>query len=349
MIVHISSQLIVNWYHQYGRKNLPWQINKTLYTVWISEIMLQQTSVKTVIPYFQKFLLRFPNIKILNNASLDEILYLWSGLGYYSRARNIYKTSKIIEKEFKGQFPDQFSDVIKLPGIGKSTAGAILSLSLNYFYSILDGNVKRILIRYYNIMNDLTKNKMEKKLWNLIELITPIHHTGKFNQAMMDIGSLICTPLIPKCSLCPIKKTCVSFRKNNWKKTSFKTSKTKHLQKESWFVLIEFNNTFWMNQNINKLIWKNLFYFPNFINESEMLNWLKAKKINIKKIKKMPSFFHKFSHFTLNIHPILINLSFFEHSFFLSNNEKGIWFNKQKPQHIGLPKAVQKMLDFLKK
>ena len=144
MTKYIFSQLVLNWYHKNGRKDLPWQKNKTLYIVWISEIMLQQTTVKSVIPYFKKFILNFPNIKSLSDSKLDDVLYIWSGLGYYKRAQNIYKSAQIITEKYEGIFPNQFLDVIKLPGIGRSTAGAILSLSLNFHYPILDGNVKRI-------------------------------------------------------------------------------------------------------------------------------------------------------------------------------------------------------------
>lgn len=133
MTIYLFSQLVLNWYHKNGRKNLPWQKNKTLYTVWISEIMLQQTTVKSVIPYFEKFISTFPSIKSIYHNKLDKILYLWSGLGYYNRARNIYKSAQIINIQYQGIFPNNFLDVIKLPGIGRSTAGAILSLSLNFF------------------------------------------------------------------------------------------------------------------------------------------------------------------------------------------------------------------------
>ncbi|MBZ2279400.1 A/G-specific adenine glycosylase, partial [Buchnera aphidicola] len=191
MTNYCFSQLILNWYHINGRKNLPWQKDKTLYKIWISEIMLQQTTVKTVIPYFQKFLKKFPNIHILSSSTLDEILYLWSGLGYYTRARNIYQTSQIIKKKYKGEFPKEFSNIIQLPGIGKSTAGSILSFSLNYFFPILDGNIKRVLMRYYGIHPNIKTTKIQKELWKIIAIKTPLHNTGKFNQAMIDLGSLI--------------------------------------------------------------------------------------------------------------------------------------------------------------
>lgn len=348
MITHSFSQKVLNWYHQHGRKNLPWQKNKTLYTVWISEIMLQQTKVQFVIPYFKKFILHFPNITSLSNADLDKVLYLWSGLGYYNRAKNIYKSAKIIQKKYNGVFPDEFSAIIKLPGIGRSTAGAILSLALNFFYPILDGNVKRILIRYYGICNMLKTVKEEKKLWNIIESITPIYNTNKFNQSMMDIGSLICTHGNPKCHLCPLNQKCIAYIEETWKKCSLKKIKKTKNKKNIWFILIKYNHYIWIEKNTKKKIWNNLFYFPKFQTKIQAFKWLKEKKINInvKKRKKMVSFFHKFSHFTLHIHPILIEIT--SNLKLFNTNEIGIWYNLSNPQYIGLPKPVKMIIDNLK-
>ncbi|QCI25732.1 adenine DNA glycosylase [Buchnera aphidicola (Sitobion avenae)] len=347
MTKYIFSQLVLNWYHKNGRKDLPWQKNKTLYTVWISEIMLQQTTVKSVIPYFKKFISSFPNIKSLNNSQLDDILYLWSGLGYYNRAKNIYKSAQIIKNEYKGIFPDQFIDVIKLPGIGRSTAGAILSLSLNFNYPILDGNVKRILIRYYGIVGFLKDFRIEKKLWDIIELITPIHNTGKFNQGMMDIGSSICISKNPACKICPLNRKCIANIEQKWEKYPLKTIKKNSPKKKSWFIIIKFKNNFWLEKNTDKDIWKNLFYFPKFNDKKTALIWLKEKKININKCENMISFSHKFSHFILHIYPIVIKLN--KVPKFFKEKSTSIWYNLKNPQHIGLPQPVQKILEIFKK
>ncbi|AAM68075.1 A/G-specific adenine glycosylase [Buchnera aphidicola] len=347
MTIYVFSQLILNWYHINGRKNLPWKKDKTLYKVWISEIMLQQTTVKTAIPYFKNFISRFPNIQSLNQSKLDDILCLWSGLGYYKRAENIYKTVKIIKEEFQEKFPTGFSDLIKLPGIGRSTAGAILSLSLDYFFPILEGNVKRILMRYYGIIGYVTEKKIEQKLWYLIELITPIHNTGSFNQGIMDIGALICTPKNPKCNLCPLIQKCIAYKEKNWIKYPLKKKKKIILEKKSWFVVIKYQNQFWIEKNTEKKIWKNLFCFPNFDTKIKTIEWLKKNKINIdKKHKKIQSFYHKFSHFTLHIIPILVNLSFFKN--FQNSKKTGIWYDLKNTHDIGLPKPVQKILEIFK-
>lgn len=345
MTFYVFSQLVINWHHLHGRKNLPWQKNKTLYKVWISEIMLQQTQVKTVIPYFKKFILKFPNLDSLINSTLNEILYLWSGLGYYKRAKNIYDTAQIIKNKFNGKFPENILDLIKLPGIGRSTAGSILSFTLNYFFSILDGNIKRILIRYYGIIGCSKNTSTEKKLWYLIEKITPIHNTGTFNQGMIDIGALICTPKIPKCNICPLNIKCIAYKEKKWEKYFFKKDKKIKLNKKYWFIVICFNNKVWMQKNTIKKIWNNLFCFPNFEKKNQAIKWIKNNQINYKKYKELDSFHHQFSHFTMNAIPIVIKL-LFKHNFF-DIKDKGIWYNLRKPQKIGIPKLAEKILKLL--
>ncbi|QCI19066.1 A/G-specific adenine glycosylase [Buchnera aphidicola] len=345
MTFYVFSQLILNWYHFNGRKNLPWQKDKTLYKVWISEIMLQQTQVKTVIPYFKKFILKFPNLKFLTNSTLNDILYLWSGLGYYKRAKNIYKTSKIIQEKFNGKFPRNISDVLKLPGIGKSTAGAILSFTLNYSFSVLDGNVKRILIRYYGILGCSKNIKTEKKLWNIIKNITPIHNTGNFNQGIIDLGALICTNCNPKCEICPLKKNCVAYKEKAWNRYFLEKNKTIKLKKIYWFIILRFKYKIWMEQNNTKNIWNNLFCFPSFEKRKYAIEWLKKNKINFKKNKTINSFNHEFTHLKIQAKPIIIELLFQQK--IINIQKTGIWYNLKKPQKIGLPKLVEKIITLL--
>ena len=202
------SNRIVDWYDIYGRKTLPWQLNKTPYKVWVSEIMLQQTQVTTVIPYFEKFMASFPDVIALANAQQDEVLHHWTGLGYYARARNLHKAAQAIRDKHQGQFPTNFIDVIALPGIGRSTAGAILSLSLGQQFAILDGNVKRVLARHGAIAGWPGKKNVENQLWDLAEQLSPKQDIQKYNQAMMDIGAAICTRSKPKCEDCPVNVDC---------------------------------------------------------------------------------------------------------------------------------------------
>lgn len=210
------SAQVLDWYDKYGRKTLPWQIDKTPYKVWLSEVMLQQTQVATVIPYFERFMAHFPTVTDLANAPLDEVLHLWTGLGYYARARNLHKAAQQVATLHGGKFPETFEEVAALPGVGRSTAGAILSLSLGKHFPILDGNVKRVLARCYAVSGWPGKKEVENKLWSLSEQVTPAVGVERFNQAMMDLGAMICTRSKPKCSLCPLQNGCIAATNNSW-------------------------------------------------------------------------------------------------------------------------------------
>ena len=196
---------LLQWHQDAGRHDLPWQNTRDAYRIWISEIMLQQTQVTTVIPYYQRFLERFPNLSTLAKAETDQVLHLWTGLGYYARARNLHKAAKIIQDEYQGDFPDQFEHVLALPGIGRSTAGAILAFSKQQRHAILDGNVKRVLARFYEVEGWYGKKSVENKLWELAEANTPDKEVDIYTQAIMDFGATLCTRSKPNCSACPLQ------------------------------------------------------------------------------------------------------------------------------------------------
>ena len=207
MVTNSFSEKVINWYELHGRHDLQWRKAITPYRIWISEIMLQQTQVVTVEPYFKKFIKKYPTLKSIKNASEDEILTLWSGLGFYKRARNIFQTKEIIHSEHKGRFPKTFEEIIKLPGIGKSTAGAIMSIAHQVPTPILDGNVKRILQRYFSDGKNVFS---EKELWDLSSSVSIATNSNLFTQGIMDIGATVCTPQNPECSRCPISANCSS-------------------------------------------------------------------------------------------------------------------------------------------
>ena len=209
------SKRILDWHAEFGRKTLPWQLDKSLYKTWVSEVMLQQTQVATVIPYFNKFMKAFPTINYLANADLDVVLHHWTGLGYYARARNLHKTAQTIRDQFDGQFPTDFDDVLALSGIARSTAGAILSLTLNKPFAILDGNVKRVLTRHQKIEGWTGEKRVENQLWMLAEKFTPLDDAQTFNQAMMDMGAMLCKRRKPRCEDCPIQLNCKAFESNS--------------------------------------------------------------------------------------------------------------------------------------
>jgi len=205
---------LLTWFGEHGRKDLPWQHPRSAYRVWISEIMLQQTQVKTVIPYFLRFLARFPDIKTLAQADEDDVLSCWSGLGYYSRARNLHKTALIIAENFKGQFPDDIKELVQLPGIGDSTAAAIASLAYNKPTAILDGNVKRVLSRYFQVRGLSQQSAVKQKLMTIANQCMSHDFCADYTQAIMDLGATCCTVKTPACTRCPLQTTCGAYKNN---------------------------------------------------------------------------------------------------------------------------------------
>ena len=206
------SEKIISWYEINGRNDLPWRKNISPYRVWISEIMLQQTQVKTAIPYFKRFIKQYPNFKQISFASEEQILALWTGLGFYKRAKNIFRTKEIIKKDYRNKFPSTFDELMALPGIGRSTAGAIMSIAYGGSYPILDANVKRVISRYRNI-NLYDKNAI-KELWLLSESLTPKKNIFEYTQGIMDLGALICNIRSPNCKECPLTNSCISAFQN---------------------------------------------------------------------------------------------------------------------------------------
>ena len=206
---------VLRWFDQHGRTNLPWQQNISPYRVWVSEIMLQQTQVTTVIPYFERFMDSFPTVQSLAAAPLDEVLHHWTGLGYYARARNIYKAAQIVCDQYKGHFPSSMDKLCDLPGIGRSTAAAISSIAFKIPATILDGNVKRVLARYSAIAGWPGKADVVQQLWQVAENFTPQERIADYTQAMMDLGATTCTRASPNCSQCPLVDSCIAYAQGN--------------------------------------------------------------------------------------------------------------------------------------
>jgi len=206
-VTEFSTRLLA-WFDEHGRKDLPWQTPQDPYRTWVSEIMLQQTQVQTVIPYFERFMQRFPNVTALANAAKDEVLAHWSGLGYYARARNLHRAAQAIRDDHGGVFPAMFDEVVALPGIGRSTAGAILALSMDRHHAILDGNVKRVLARHEAIAGWPGTTAVAKRLWEVAERNTPRERVADYTQAIMDLGATVCTRSNPACERCPVATDC---------------------------------------------------------------------------------------------------------------------------------------------
>ena len=318
---------IIKWHKKFGRHNLPWQKSKDPYHVWVSEIMLQQTQVVTVISYYQKFITKFKTIKALAQASEDLVLSMWSGLGFYSRARNLHAASIMIMKEYRGHFPDNFQDMIRLPGIGRSTAGAILAFCFNKPYPILDGNVKRVLSRVYGITTPINNSSTEKKLWLLSEKNLPKNNIDIYTQAIMDFGATLCIPKKPKCNICPVTQSCVAYVNELTAQIPKKNIVKKNDIKKTHFYIYEYQKQVFLVKNRSG-VWNGLWLPPN-----------EEIKLKNKEIIKYGHRQSVFSHYKL----------VFEYTFVkaLSKPEiklKGLWINWQDIQDLGLPAPIKKLL-----
>ncbi len=332
---------LLDWYDAHGRKNLPWQQNKTRYSVWISEIMLQQTQVTTVIGFYNRFIQKFPDILSLADADQDEVLHLWTGLGYYARARNLHKAAKLVRDEHNGIFPDKYNDVVGLPGIGKSTAAAILSLADNQAYVILDGNVKRVLARFFAVDGWPGNKKVEDYLWELalslkpdLDAISSFENVpgnnqdtsnvyGRYTQAIMDFGATFCTRTKPKCEQCPMRQHCLAYAQGRQSELPHKKPKKEKPIKRINMYIPFLNGRVYMKKRPQQGIWGGLFGFYESedrfdsgsgkkallekIIDSEDYQWI-SKNIEYTKLTEMNEFRHTFSHYHLDITPILIEI-----------------------------------------
>lgn len=346
MEAHTFAQVVLAWYQRYGRKTLPWQLEKTAYKVWLSEVMLQQTQVATVIPYFERFIARFPNIADLAAAPLDEVLHLWTGLGYYARARNLHKAAQTVVSQHNGIFPSDFEAIHALPGIGRSTAGAVLSLALGQHYPILDGNVKRVLARCYAVEGWPGEKKVENRLWQISEQVTPAQGVEQFNQAMMDLGAMVCTRSKPKCELCPLNSGCMAYANHSWASYPGKKPKKTLPKKTAFLLMIQYQDRVWLEQRPPVGLWGGLFCFPQFIDEEELNSGIKKYGSTADKLQQMTSFRHTFSHFHLDIVPIWLNL---DSASACMDEGVGLWYNLAQPQSVGLAAPVERLLSQLAK
>jgi len=340
---------ILDWYDKFGRKQLPWQQDKTAYKVWLSEIMLQQTQVATVIPYYERFLEHFPTVESLANAPQDEVLHLWTGLGYYARARNLHKAAKVVVEQYGGEFPLTLEEMNALPGVGRSTAAAVLSSVHKLPHAILDGNVKRTLARSFAVEGWPGQKKVENQLWEIAEQHTPKVDTDKYNQAMMDMGAMVCTRSKPKCTLCPIESLCTANRQGNPLDYPGKKPKKQKPEKETWFVIVKHNQELWLAQRPQTGIWGGLFCFPESptADIEPVLEGLGIREAMVASKDVEIAFRHTFSHYHLDITPIVVTLN--QLPTMMMEESKGLWYNITQPEKVGLAAPVKQLIDTLQR
>lgn len=341
--------IILKWFDKHGRKNLAWQQNKTPYRVWISEIMLQQTQVATVIPYFERFMHRFPDVQTLNEANEDEVLHLWSGLGYYSRARCLHRAAKIITTQYNAKLPESLAELEALPGIGPSTAAAIYAISYNKPAAILDGNVKRVLTRFHGIREPIDTKAIETQLWHYAHRYAQTERPADYTQALMDMGATCCTPRKPECFRCPLQSHCVAAKLGIAEILPRKSTKPALPVRSASFLILKNSENILLYKRPQQGIWGGLWCLPEISGqktETELKAYCKKHfQMSIKDIKPLKSFRHTFTHFHLEIFPLLIKLKK-SHAKTMATTEQ-IWYNLNHPQAVGLPKPIQMIMSQL--
>lgn len=338
------TQHLLKWHNSHGRKELPWQKNKTPYRVWVSEIMLQQTQVTTVIDYYLRFMQRFPTVDALAVAAQDDVLALWAGLGYYTRARNLHKAANIIKDDFDSQFPQDIEEVINLPGIGRSTAGAILAISYGQCHPILDGNVKRVLTRFYAIDGFPGKTEIEKKLWEVAAQHTPKKEVAIYTQAIMDLGATLCTRSKPNCANCPVNKSCQAFLMQQVEKfPNKKPKKTTPTKTTHFIILLNKDNQIFLYKRPSTGIWGGLWSLPETDKPDEAtLHYQNQLGIKITDKFTLPQIKHVFSHYKLLATPHVIRLKNSPSQAMLDDTQ--LWCDISKPIPKGVAAPIKKIL-----
>lgn len=336
---------MVEWSKRHGRKNLPWQHTSDPYRIWLSEIMLQQTQVVTVIDYFERFIRRFPTIQALAGAAIDDVLALWSGLGYYARARNLHRAAKIIATEHDGIFPNSFDQVIALPGIGKSTAGAILAFSDNQRHPILDGNVKRVLCRYYAIEGYPASREVESELWRLADANTPLKDVARYTQAIMDLGATVCTRKNPDCPGCPVLDSCAAYKQNIQSRLPTPRPKKSLPTRQTRMLMISNHQSqVLLEKRPPAGIWGGLWSLPECSLDADLEEHCRhSLGIDVAIENELEQIKHSFTHYHLVIHPHQLKAVGFRALDDACHN----WFEITQVSHLGLPKPVKLLLDQL--
>ena len=295
---------IIRWQKQHGRHTLPWQNTRDPYAIWISEIMLQQTQVTAVIPYYQRFMGRFPDVATLARADEDEVLQHWSGLGYYSRARNLHAAAQAILSDHGGRFPDTPDALAALPGIGKSTAAAIAAFAYGYRSAILDGNVKRVLTRYYGIEGWPSQPAIERRLWALASELLPSQDIEAYTQGLMDLGATLCSRSKPACERCPLRGACIAHRDNLTARLPSPKPKKTLPERTTTMLLIVDGNDVLLEKRPSRGIWGGLWSLPETTVEEDGIAVARQRfGLTTEAMATLPVLTHSFTHFKLHITP----------------------------------------------
>ncbi len=346
-----SSSLII-WQREHGRHDLPWQ-GAAAYFVWLSEVMLQQTQVVTVIPYYQRFIASFPTIAVLAAASEEQVLAHWSGLGYYARGRNLHRAAQLIVTLYNGEFPRDYEQILALPGIGRSTAAAICAQAFDERRAILDGNVKRVLARYCGIEGSPAIKAVEIRFWQQAEALLPDSDIATYTQALMDMGATLCTRSRPKCTRCPVQSDCVAHQTGRVAELPARRSKRRVPERRATFLLVMSDGDILLEKRAPAGIWGGLWCLPQLdggtdakddASDEELAEYLQYKGWQVDEQIALPAFTHTFTHFKLHIAPLLLKLA---HKPLQVQQAGSVWMTVTEALNAAIPTPVRQLLERL--
>ena len=335
---------LLAWFERHGRHDLPWQVDVTPYRVWVSEIMLQQTQVRTVIPYFRRFVERFPDIRTLAEAPLDEVLALWSGLGYYARARNLHRAAGIVTDEHGGELPDSPESLMSLPGIGRSTAAAILALSAGRRHAILDGNVKRVLARYHGVEGWPGRTAVARELWAYAGQHTPETRVADYTQAIMDLGATVCTRGEPRCDRCPLASDCEGRRRGT--ASSLPAPRPKRDRPARRVTVLVVRNAAGetlLERRPPQGIWGGLLSFPELEPATSADEWCRQRLgAGPVRSERLPDVEHGFTHFDLTLAPLAVDVD--ARGGAVMDGPDWLWYKSPGPLPGGIAAPIERIL-----
>ena len=328
---------IIAWQRLHGRNDLPWQASRDPYAIWIAEVMLQQTQVSAVIPYYRRFLERFPDLAALASASLDEVLRYWSGLGYYSRARNLHRAAEIVVQRHAGRFPRAIEAIAGLPGVGRSTAAAIAAFAFGARAAILDGNVRRVLSRVFGVEGDLTKAVQQDRLWTLAERLLPAEGIESYTQGLMDLGATVCLRRGAKCTACPLRAHCFAHREGRVDALPQPRTRRSLPMRETTMLLLLHKAQVLLERRPAAGIWGALWSLPELALDGNPEEACRMRfGVHASALTQMPSIEHGFTHFRLRIHPVLREVR--------TRSGRGLWLDVQEAKGAAVPAPVRALL-----
>ncbi|HST28536.1 MAG TPA: A/G-specific adenine glycosylase [Rudaea sp.] len=332
------SRRLLTWFDRHGRHDLPWQHPRTAYRAWIAEVMLQQTQVATVVPYFLRFVDKFASLRALAEANLDDVLAQWSGLGYYSRARNLHRAAQICVDKYRGALPRDFEKLSALPGIGRSTAGAILAQAHGLRFAILDGNVKRVLARHHGVSGWPGATAVQQKLWALAETHTPHERIADYTQAIMDLGATVCTRAKPRCAHCPLQRTCVAHREGTTAQLpERKPPRALPTRRTIMLLLRDHAGRILLERRPPTGVWAQLWSLPEAPDANSARRGLPARIV----FHPLPPFTHTFSHYRLEVEPLHAKVDSAPR---IADAPDRRWLHPHEAAALGLPAPVRKLI-----